>query len=404
MFNSLRNPNKTVLLIIAYLAFIVIGMPLGVLNIAWTYMQTTFDVSLASLGVLLTLSTVGQLAVSFTGGRLIARLGFGRFLLSGTTLLGVGLLGYMLSPSWPVLLVSVILTSMGSGTLDVGLNIFTSSHYSAGRLNWLHAAFGMGVTLGPIVATLIIVTLGQSWRWSYACILVMQLALAACFLFTLKHWTLKSVQDTQHPGLGVAGVAETLRLTAALLLLALFFFYGGAEIGIGQLSNTLFIQGRGVDQATSSFWISLYWASFTIGRALIGIFIDRLSKPALLRATMIGAAIGAALLWQNLVPVLSFAGVVVIGFALAPMFATLVSETSRYVSARYTPTLIGFEVGITTLGGALLPGLGGLLGERLGLGAISPFLFGVTLAMLVMYEVINLHHAQAVVVPAASET
>jgi fucose permease len=395
------RPSPAVLLLISYFAFVVIGMPLGVLNIAWTYMQPTFEVPLSSLGVLLALATLGQLVISFTSGRLIARMGLGLFMLGGTMVAGLGMLGHMFSPSWPTLLVAVLFGSMGGATLDVGLNIFVSSNYSTGRLNWLHAAFGVGVTLGPIVATHIIVTLDQTWRWAYACILILQIVLAVCLGLTFKHWNIKPLQDgTARP---VAGVLATLRVPAALLLLALFFFYGGVEIGTGQLANTLFIGERGFSQSVSSFWISVYWASFTVGRALIGIFVDRMSAQGVLRLSMIGVVTGAALLWQNIFPPLSLLGVALLGFAQAPMFPTLVAETSRYVDPRFTPTLIGFEVGFTALGGALLPGLGSVLAERAGLGLISPFILAVAVVMVMMYVALNLHRSQSVAAVVAAE-
>ncbi len=363
-------------------------------------MQGTFQVSLSSLGVLLAFATVGGLVSGFLAGRLIRRLGLGLFLLSGSSLGIIGIVGYILSPSWPVVLVSVTFATMGSGMLDVGMNIFVSSNYSAGRLNWLHAAFGAGTTLGPIIATFGIVSLGQSWRWSYVVVALLELILWICLLLTSRHWSVRTIREVQSSGAQVAGIIETFRVPIALFLLALFFFYGGTEIGTGQLANTLFIQGRGIDQSTSSFWISIYWACFTLGRVLMGTIVDRLSSHDVLRVSMIGAVIGAALLWQNLVQALAFAGVALLGFSLAPMFPMLIAATSRFVQPRYTPTLIGFEISATGLGGAVLPGLAGMLGDRLGVGVLSPFPFVVALGVLVIYEIVNLRHSQSVPVPA----
>ena len=62
------------LLLIAYFTYMIVGMPAGLLNVAWTYMQATFHVTLGSLGV----STVGYLLGSLISGRVIGRVGIVR--------------------------------------------------------------------------------------------------------------------------------------------------------------------------------------------------------------------------------------------------------------------------------------------------------------------------------------
>ena len=140
-----RKNGPLSLLLIAYYTFIVIGMPNGILNIVWIYMQPTFSVTLSSLGLLLGVSTLGYLMSSFMSGRVIGRLGVGNGLLLGCTLGALGMMNYILAPTWVIFLTLSFLASLGAGILDAGLNTFISANYSVGRLNWLHAAFGLSL-------------------------------------------------------------------------------------------------------------------------------------------------------------------------------------------------------------------------------------------------------------------
>ena len=48
-------------------------------------------------------------------------------------------------------------------------------------MQWLHASYGIGVTLSPLTMTFAISTL-NSWRSGYHVVGIVQLAMAGCFL------------------------------------------------------------------------------------------------------------------------------------------------------------------------------------------------------------------------------
>src|SRR4030042_3243603 len=110
-----RKNGPLSLLLIGYFPFIVIGLPTGILNIAWTYMQPTFHVTLGSLGLLLGVGTLGYLLSSFMSGRVIGRLGVGNGLLLGSVLGALGIVNYILAPTWETLLIFSFFGSLGGG-------------------------------------------------------------------------------------------------------------------------------------------------------------------------------------------------------------------------------------------------------------------------------------------------
>ena len=371
------------LLLISYFMFISIALPDGVLSIAWTYMKDEFGVPLEALGVSLGVGMVARLVTAFTSGILIKRFGIARFVTGGVLLMILGYVCYASASSWLVLLVAVAIASMGSGAIDAGLNTFVSAGYTTGQLNWLHAAYGVGVTIGPILATYTIVTAQQSWRMSYWLVLIPMVLGVVLLIATRSGWTLR-LADPQASAPASATLMQSLRLPLVLLGGLMFILYGAVEIGAGNLANTLFVEGRLAPQETASFWISLYWASFTIGRILIGFVADRINADVLMRACMVGSVIGAAMLMLNPIPIIGFLGIAVMGFSFAPMFATLISLTPRRVGEAHAANAIGIQVGVVGLGGAGLPFLAGILSRSFGLEVIGVILFiGAVLLLLV---------------------
>ena len=169
--------------------------------------------------------------------------------------------------------------------------------------------------------------------------------------------------------------------------------------GLGQIgqegnwSSTLFPEGRGVPVATAGFWVSVYWASFTLGRFVFGIIADSV-KP--INATRVMIAIGglaATLIWWNPVDLVSFLALALMGFVMAPIFPLLISTTPTRLGVRDATNAIGFQVAAASVGIAVMPGLAGAIAERTSLEAIPPFMVVATILLFVLHEVAVRKHA-----------
>ena len=149
--------------LLAYAAFIALGMPDGLLGIAWPSIRVDFGIPLDSLGLLLFASVTGYTTSTFLSGALVARIGVGRLLAISCGLTGVALVGYTLVPQWWMMVLLGIMAGLGAGAIDAGLNTYAAAHFRPGLVQWLHASYGVGVTIGPIIMTLALTTL-DSWR------------------------------------------------------------------------------------------------------------------------------------------------------------------------------------------------------------------------------------------------
>ncbi len=380
------NLRKSFPIITAYLIFVVIGIASGLLNIAWTYMQSTFGVSHDSLAALAPAAMLGGLIAAFLSGSLIGRFTLGPVLVGGMAIAGLGLLGYALAPFWIALLAVAFIASIGKGTIDAGLNNFVSANYGTAEMNWLHACWGIGLTIAPAIVTRFVLDQGGNWQASYLLVGAVVLLLGLVILRTLPYWHINT--PAEQPKAKTAGttMTESLRQPIVLIGLLFFFLYGGIEIGAGQLANTLLIEARALPQEIASAWVGAYWASFTIGRILMGLLAMRLGDRTLLNICFASSLLGALLLFLNLNEVLSFTGLLGIGFGLAAIFPILILQTNRRVGARHAANAIGFQVGSAGLGGAVLTGMGGIFAEHIGAESISLFVFVGALLSWFVYQ------------------
>ena len=174
------------LLAIIYVVFVSLGLPDSLFGVVWPVVHTEFSVdeSFASLYSIITAFCTG--GVSFLAGWLIRKLGTGKVTLYSTLLTVFGLLIISFSPNIVVMMIGSVVLGYGAGVIDTALNNFVSLHFKAQHMNWLHACWGLGVTLSPLIMSRFLTGEAGEWRNGYRVIALMQFAIALLILFSLK--------------------------------------------------------------------------------------------------------------------------------------------------------------------------------------------------------------------------
>lgn len=372
---------------VALLAFASLGLPDGVLGVAWPSVRATFGLPLGQLGVLLGAAMVGYLVSSFTGGWLVARLGLGRLLVWSSGLIVVNSAVYALAPRWPVMVAAGVLAGLGAGAIDAGINAFAAVRFPPRLLSWLHAAYGAGAMLGPLLMTAVLAG-GRSWRLGYALLGVALAGMTVAFVRTRRLWKMPpSAAEPGEPPTAPRPLITTLRRPLVWFNVALFFLYTGIEVVAGQWTYSLFTEGRGIAPETAGLWAAGYWGALTLGRLAFGGLADRYPPATLLRVGIAGAPFAALLLWLAPAAWGAGAGLLLLGASLAPIYPLLVAATPGRLGEADTANAIGFQVAAAYLGTAALPGLAGVLAHRNGLEVIGPFLLGATALLLALHAI-----------------
>ncbi|MEV4843631.1 MFS transporter [Micromonospora matsumotoense] len=416
-------PPRPALLLLAYLAFVSLGLPDGLLGVGWPSISAEFGVPTAAVGLVLTAGTIGYLTSSVLAGFTLARLGVGRLLAGSTLLASLALTGYATAPALTVLICCALVLGLGSGAIDSGLNAYAAGAFGARHMNWMHAFFGLGVAIGPLVMTAMLST-GAGWRWGYAVTAAAQLVLATAFALTVSAWrdrtggptspkraapadhtTGAPLDDTAGGPVGhVPGgpvddaaaragapepaavrIAETLRLPAVWFGALAFAIYVAIEVSAGLYAFLLLTEGRGLPATVAGLSVSGYWGSLFVGRVVQGLVAERLGTARVLRDSLLGMTAGAVLIALPAPGWVSVAGLVVLGFAAAPVFPLLTLTTAERVGRQHADRVIGVQIGAAGIGAALIPaGLGVLLGDT-SVRLLGPVLTVLAVALLVAH-------------------
>ena len=386
--SSAKSNSRTGLILLAFIAFISLGLPDGLLGVAWPSVRREFGMPLDAIGFMLFAGMVGYLLSSFFSGKLVSRLGVGRLLAVSCFLTGGALVGYTLAPSYWVIAGLSLFSGLGAGAIDAGLNTYIAANHGEGLMQWLHASFGVGITLGPIIMTTAVNGFGQ-WRLGYMVVGIAQITLATCFFLTAAMWQQAApVGDEASTKLTdyKTPLRASIRQPGLWFSILLFFIYTGIELAFGHWSYTLLTESRGIEPEIAGLVAGSYWGMFTVGRILAGLYAKRVSAHRILQFSLFSALIGGLLVVWNPSQTITLVGIAIVGFSVAPVFPALVSTTGKRVSTEHVANTIGVQISGAGFGGTVMPTIAGILGQRISLEAIPIFLVFLIIVLIVIYN------------------
>ncbi len=376
-----RPGRRLRVLPVACVGFAALGLREASLGVAWPSVRATFGQPLAALGVVLLAGTAGYLVSSLASGRLAAALGHRRLLI-GASLIGVvGLVVVTAAPAWAGFVTGMAVLGVSGGLVDAGLNTVVAVGHGVRGLGFLHAAFGAGAVLGPLLMAVVVAGPG-SWRLGYGVLLMLYVVVVAGFVLS----DLGAAPDAPVQPEPTVAVPSAHR-AALVCAVALFFVYVGVEATAGQWAFSLFTEVQGMGDVAAGAWLGAFWAGFTAVRVLTGLAGHRVGGVLLLDGSVLMAALGAGLLWWSPVAAVGGMGLVLLGVGLGAVFPTLVALTPQRMGAGRTSQAIGYQVGAAAVGAAVLPALFGVLAEEAGLDLLGPVLLAGVGALVILHRV-----------------
>lgn len=372
------------LLALVYLAFISLGLPDGMLGVAWPFMRADLGQPMAAVGAITITMTVCSATSSLLAGSVVHRLGTGVVVAGSCLLTSLGLLGFSVAPSFAWIVALAVPLGLGAGAVDASLNHFVAVHYSPRHMNWLHGCWGIGATTGPLVVGLALAGAG-GWALGIRSLGWMQLGLAVLLWTTLSLWSHEGSRAPAEPETATETPPPAPPALAMWLAPLCFLTYVAAEMGTGLWAASILVTDRKLAAADAGAWTAAYFGSITAGRFAVGLIANRLGNRRLVRLGIALATIGAALFaLPQVFGALSPGGLVLMGLGCAPIFPSLMHETAHRFPPDALRTLIGRQMTCAYAGGSIIPAGFGLLATWAGLSAVMPMVVALLLVLLAL--------------------
>lgn len=307
--------------------FFLNGVMAAALSTRLPVLQTKLALSADQLGLALLGCTIGGLAATNIAARLSRRFGSKMITIVAATCMGVALLFIAFAPTFPILILALAFFGVGSGAMDITMNIQgTEVERGYGRpiLNAFHACFSVGSLLSALLgSTLAAFNVCPAFHFlAIALSAGVGIAWSSRFLLPPEPVLAVSGERTQH--------ARTLPFSWPLILLGVIAFCALLSVGAMFDWSALYLSEMlhtGAGLAAAGF--ATFLVCMTLGRSVGDGVAMRLGKARLMRSTCSLAALGLTLALLFPWAPVAFFGFGLVGFGLAVPFPLVVSAAGR---------------------------------------------------------------------------
>lgn len=374
----------------AFFGFVLIGVASGAWGVLLPGLSAYYNVDKSVVGLLFFTSAAGYFLSALSTGFLTAKLGQRWYLVTGTATFMLCCVLLALKPPFALVLFIRLFQGMATGILETGLNLFVAAlPNNTALLNYLHAFYGVGALVGPLIASTI---LALSWGWNTAFLTWTFLALPLLIglLALFRHQSSGAAHEEQM-GKGENGLLAALKIPVVWLATLFLLFYVGVEVSLGSWGYTFLLENRHESDLLAGGIVSGYWLGLTLGRFILNHIAGRLrlGLSGLMYACMGGIVLGILTIWLIPGVVASAVAFCLIGFSLGPIYPSTVALVPDIVPSRMVSSAMGFLIGLSILGVALFPWIAGTLAQYTGIWSLLPYSVGLTVIMLALWWTIR---------------
>ena len=323
---------------------------------------------------------------SIPAAAILSRLGYSRAIIFALVTMVAGCLIVPIATivDWyPGVLIALFVIASGVTLLQVGANPLVAAlgpqKSSHARLNFSQFFNSLGTTLGPLLAAPILLTGGvfaadavitdpatraESLRSIDFAFLAVGafFAVVAVFIFTAR----KTINNAAPVPTAEDRVSPLVALKSrwAVFGALAIFFYVGSEVTIGDLLTNFLHSPEilNVPLAAAGGMVSYYWGGAMVGRLVGGLLLlTKIKASVILTVNTVIAAVLCLVVTQTSGATAAYAAIA-IGFFNSIMFPTIFTLTLERSSAPVPATSGLLVFGI--IGGAVLPLIGGLIGDH----------------------------------------
>ncbi|KAL8947842.1 MAG: hypothetical protein Q9222_005913 [Ikaeria aurantiellina] len=357
------------------------------------YMEKTYTIGYAIVSLIFVSNAVGFISAAPSTHPLAARLGRAQALLVAETLIMIGYIMLVCAPPFPVVVIAFFFNGLGQAINLALNNTFCANlaNYST-TLGLFHGSYGIGGTVGPLMATAL-VSGGKNWS-SFYYISIGVTALNFC----MAYWAFRKY-ETDNPAQTNALLRtpsgrkaskstllkQALRNKTTILGSLFIFAYQGAEVSISGWVISFLISYRHGDPSRVGYVTAGFWAGITIGRFTLTHLAHKIGEKSAVVGLIVGATLFQFLVW--FVPNVVGEGVAVsiVGLLLGPIYPCSTAVYSRLLNKNIQMSSLAIVSALGSSGGAVAPFFTGLLAQEAGTWVLHPICVGLFGGMVVLW-------------------
>jgi fucose permease len=343
----------------SYLSILAYGMCITIIGPALGAVGKTFALSPAQLGLFTTALSAGLLPAVLLGGNLVDRYGARVVGVAGQASLTAGLALFSVTSSFPVALLAFFMMGIGGGSIEILTNTVMSElypHKRASALNLLHAFFGIGALVGPLLSGGLI-DAGIAWENAYR--ILAAFSAGVIFLVATASFPARAAAVVSDK-VDFSDFLAIVRTPVAFLFGAVLIVYVGCEMGITYWSVLYLTQRHSLSILLAGSFLSYFWVAITVGRFVVFFTARKIGDRLMLLILTVLALLSYALFLTAGQGWVSGVGLTLVGLFFSGIFPTALGlGVNRF--AHVPGTITGFMMTFMAGGMLIFPYVVGLI-------------------------------------------
>ncbi|TPX14051.1 uncharacterized protein E0L32_000445 [Thyridium curvatum] len=379
------------------------------------YMEKYYNIGYGIVSLIFVGNAFGFIFAAVFLDALKARLGSGKVLALSQVIIASGYVVLSAAAPFPAVVVAFFLLGFG-----MSISIANSNTFAGGLTNgttmlgFVHGSYGLGGTVGPLIATALVTQARVPWSRYY--LITLGLTVLNFFLAGWAFWShekevapppqlldgaaaassggsssTSSIRQRNAPAPPPPATSQLFNMLSAftsrlVFLGSLFIFaYQGAEVSISGWVISFLITFRGGAPSSVGYVTAGFWAGIAIGRLALTTPAQRVGEKRFVYGVTLGAAVLELLVWWVPNVVGDAVAVAVVGLLLGPVYPCATAIFIRSMSRREKMSGLGVIAAFGSSGGAAAPFTTGMLAQAVGTWVLHPIAVALFAVMILCW-------------------
>lgn len=365
-----------------------------------------YGIGYAIVSLIFVTNAIGFISAAFFVDVLDGRFGRAKTLMLSQVFACCGFIPIVCTPPFPVIVACFLLIGLGEAINVSSGNTFAANlQNGTTMLGAMHGSYGIGGTIGPLIATAV-VTKGHTIFSRYYFLPLGVAIFNLCFagwsfwhfeadsnptLLTTVERISSNAQNEPAPSAKTRAKERFVNMlkafkTKTVILGALFIFaYQGAEVSISGWVISFLISTRNGDPSAVGYVTSGFWAGITLGRFLLSHPAHKVGEKLFVYAMVVLAGAFQLLVWWVPNIIGDAVAVSIVGLVLGPVYPCATVIFSRAIRKRDQLSSLSVISAFGSSGGAIAPFTTGILAQAAGTFVLHPIAIGLFVVMLLCW-------------------
>ncbi|KAJ5058958.1 major facilitator superfamily domain-containing protein [Bipolaris maydis] len=374
----------------AFWSFVVMGSNDAAYGALIPYLQEYYRLSFVVISLVFLSPLVGYTASALLNNSIHLKFGQRGVAIIAPSCHLIAYIVIAVHPPYPVLVVIFMLAGFGNGLADAAWNAWIGNMANPNEvLGFLHAFYGLGAVLAPLIATTM-VTKGNRLPWySFYYVMIgmavleLGTSMTAFWRETGAKYRAANPRTTDTKDNRMKEALFRLPQARVTWLCALFLLgYVGIEVALGGWIVKFMLEVRDGEEFASGMTATGFWMGITVGRVVLGFVTPRLGEKLAITIYLPLTMALELIFW--LVPQFYVSAVAVSlqGFFLGPLFPAAIVAATKLLPRHLHVGAIGFAAAFGGSGAAIFPFAVGAIAQAKGVQVLQPIILALLAVIL----------------------